>query len=67
MEVKHHDVGLKETRYRRKLFGARVAPAAGFSEHTYEIYLTQNMEHINLLLRFRRRDKDTNEQVDKGI
>ena len=33
MGVKLHDVSLKETRYRRKLFDARLAPPAGFSEH----------------------------------
>jgi hypothetical protein len=64
MGVKHHDVSLTETRYRRKLFGTQLAPAAGFSEHTYENYLTQNMEYIYLLLRFRLRDKDTHERTD---
>jgi hypothetical protein len=34
MGFKHPDVSRKEKRYRRKLFGARLAPAAGFSEHT---------------------------------
>ena len=64
MGVKLHDISLKETRYRRKLFGARLAAAAGFSEHTYKIYLTQNMECNNLLLRFRRRYKSTHKRTD---
>jgi len=55
---------VNETRHRWKLFGARLAPAAGFSEHTYEIYLTQNVECINLLLRFRWRDKDIHKRTD---
>jgi hypothetical protein len=64
MGVKHRNVSLTETRYRRKLFGARLAPAAGFSEQTYENYLTQNMEYINLLHRFRLGDKDTHKRTD---
>lgn len=62
--VKLHDVSLTETRYRRKLFGARMVPGAGFSEHTYETYLTHNVEYVNLLLRFRQRYKDTHKRTD---
>ena len=64
MGLKHHDVSLKEKKYRRKLFGSLLAPPASFSEHTYEIYLTLNMEYINLLLRFRWRDKDIHKWRD---